>query len=609
MLRSFDVKMSDFKVEKIEESNLIRFRALHPRTEELMGYIHFAHRDGVSREGLEIVNFKASLEYFNLMRGGGTKANDHNQFGQFGEGLKLAALVFRRAGYTCGIESSQFQWDFRYHDGELAVWIERIMDLEVAKRAPEAARLSQPETPHPCEDVRVTIGKMKGDKLSIYGLPVELKPVSLNDFRKWIEVSLDLAPPDRFLARNRHGDIMERERMWPRPHQSRYVMYLEGLSLRNIITAVNEGGHMYAYNLRRTRDIGNNVKVDQGMRIHESCLSITIPYIWAAGIVEDIPSYEIGDDGARRYHLSLADHFVRIFATPVIPSLWNQQPAESRYRYLVAGHSTYKGEELAAKILSATKKRFPTAGGLNDDILFYPITEAIVSFHRENFKIELTLQQHKHCPYEAQFQKRAIGVPLNLWISMAGFQLCEDPQEWVDDIGYEGTMKPLSDPPLAPEYFRRYVEWAVEKTMTRFLTGWLVQYFDLPNRSAHTLLPVCHPVPWRKKFYVHRNWLHENTIDADWEDDDWYTVPYSLIQGTILPGIRPYERPEFKNHAVFRFLQRMPRPVACTEGPYPYSVLVRWKFGSDYQLRAPSNPYSHKILVILGHCQASCERK
>jgi hypothetical protein len=152
--------------------------------------------------------------------------------------------------------------------------------------------------------------------------------------------------------------------------------------------------------------------------------------------------------------------------------------------------------------------------------------------------------------------------------------------------------------------FGRYVEWAVDMTMTRFIPSWSVVYFDLPNSAIRVYCDS-----WRLRIFVHRNWLRKNTDEADREGNDWYTVPCSLVQQMVLPQISPSERPEFKNHTVLEFLKRLPLPVTCTDGPYPFSVIVRWRFGNDYQIRAPSNPYLHKILVVLQKLNRSESRK
>lgn len=75
------------------------------------------------------------------------------------------------------------------------------------------------------------------------------------------------------------------------------------------------------------------------------------------------------------------------------------------------------------------------------------------------------------------------------------------------------------------------------------------------------------------------------------------TVPCSLTQQTVLLQIIPSERPEVQqNHTVFRFLKR---PPLVRMARIPFSVMVRWRLGNDYQIRALLNPHLHKVLAVL----------
>ena len=115
-MRSHRLNLSEFTIDYTEKDRVILIQTFKPGTQELLGFIRFAYdRDGFSvGGGLKMTNFNASLQGYTLRTGGTTKSRDIGQTGQFGEGMKLSALVFRRNGYKYHIESTGFKWDFTY---------------------------------------------------------------------------------------------------------------------------------------------------------------------------------------------------------------------------------------------------------------------------------------------------------------------------------------------------------------------------------------------------------------------------------------------------------------------------------------------------------------
>jgi hypothetical protein len=121
ILKSFGIKERDFKPEYQESRGEILIQVFKPQAEttngtmELCGYIRFKWgSDGCGT--LEMANFRANLQRHYLGFGGTTKAKDPNQAGQHGEGLKLAALVFRRHPNNYGVRfhSSKFNWNIGF---------------------------------------------------------------------------------------------------------------------------------------------------------------------------------------------------------------------------------------------------------------------------------------------------------------------------------------------------------------------------------------------------------------------------------------------------------------------------------------------------------------
>ncbi|KAH6618974.1 hypothetical protein C7974DRAFT_317813, partial [Boeremia exigua] len=152
--------LSEFTTEYTEHQRTILIRAFTPGTAKLLGFIRFAYdREGFSiGGGLKIANFNASLQGSMLRTGGTTKHEGSGQTGQFGEGLKLSALVFRRLGYKFHIESTGFKWNFIYQQHELACKLSRIPDMKLKVGQDSTRGLARTTDAHAWEDVCVVIG-------------------------------------------------------------------------------------------------------------------------------------------------------------------------------------------------------------------------------------------------------------------------------------------------------------------------------------------------------------------------------------------------------------------------------------------------------------------
>lgn len=272
-MRSHNVQLSDFTTEYTEKDRLILIEAFKPGTAELLGFIRFAYdRDGFSiGGGLKIANFNASLQGYTLRTGGTTKSGDGRQTGQFGEGMKLSALVFRRSGYKFHIESTGFKWDFTYQQRELVCKLSRISEERLNGLARNARGLPRTAEAHPWEDVCVVIGA-PGKTRDISGQPARGKRIHVIDFREWLKVTLDIKPPTAMIKTSKGYLIRE-------PSYSGQL-YLQGLLFPSGATIPQP--YQFGYNFltgSTTRDrtslAGSN---EEGQKVAD---------IWAAAILED----------------------------------------------------------------------------------------------------------------------------------------------------------------------------------------------------------------------------------------------------------------------------------------------------------------------------------
>ncbi|OAL50232.1 hypothetical protein IQ07DRAFT_510130, partial [Pyrenochaeta sp. DS3sAY3a] len=140
-------------------NRVILISATHPKTQDLLGFIRFEYdQNGLSVDGLKMVNFSATLEYQMLGIGTTTKAKNSNQAGQHGEGLKLSALVFRRNNYNFCIESGEQSWNFIFEKGELTCKIHEMRDKNLTVLRDIEKGKPRTFIFRPWEDVCVTVG-------------------------------------------------------------------------------------------------------------------------------------------------------------------------------------------------------------------------------------------------------------------------------------------------------------------------------------------------------------------------------------------------------------------------------------------------------------------
>jgi hypothetical protein len=237
----------------------------------LLGFMRF-QRDDDDNGVLEVTNFNAKLYLSHLSIGGTTKATDGTQTGKYGEGLKLAALTFRRhpCNYTFRIEASSFRWNSNFNtDRQLQFKLTRVNPDTIKRQHRATKNKARTVKSHIWEDVKVVIGAPARKRRSTAEGQIRSQKIPLASFRRWLTVTMDLDPPED-LIRTAAGDLV----LSP-THAGR--LYLQGLRLPH---GSGTGRRFkYGYNLR-------DGELDRDRR----CLSdtyteaSTIASIWAESI-------------------------------------------------------------------------------------------------------------------------------------------------------------------------------------------------------------------------------------------------------------------------------------------------------------------------------------
>lgn len=232
-MRSFNIAERDFKVECTESPNEKFYAVYHPRKKmkRLLGYMRFSY-DAMKLGSLEITNFKASLQRRHLGIGGTTKADDIQQMGQYGEGLKLSALVNRRHphNYSFTIHSSGCKWFFGWNsDKKLICKIQRIPRAHLTEQKELAAEQDEQGKPRQAqgrdwEDVSVFIGEPRRCR-SLKGEVITTSKVPLEEFEKWLSMTIDINGPTD-VVRTKYGDLI----LDPKFENK---IYIHGLQLPN----------------------------------------------------------------------------------------------------------------------------------------------------------------------------------------------------------------------------------------------------------------------------------------------------------------------------------------------------------------------------------------
>jgi hypothetical protein len=175
----------------------------------LLGYVQFKY-DKDNLGVLHVANFNAKLQETHLTMGGTSKADKRNQAGQHGEGLKLAALIFRRwpQNYSVRCATSSCYLKFNLNKKRSLVCavsepnqqrLRKLVEHENIRKAQGKPREAKANM---WEDVEWEIGTVRkladGQKTS---------KIPLVEFEEWLGVTLDIAPPMKMI-RTPHGSVI-----------------------------------------------------------------------------------------------------------------------------------------------------------------------------------------------------------------------------------------------------------------------------------------------------------------------------------------------------------------------------------------------------------------
>ncbi|KAI9712718.1 MAG: hypothetical protein M1820_001339 [Bogoriella megaspora] len=191
---SFTLSPRDLKI--ISHTNPSRrehlIKALHPTSNALLGFMCFGW-DSDDMGTLRMVNYEATLQARHLRMGATEKRYDNSLAGQHGEGWKNGALTCRRSPnyYNVRTESTGCSWLFNFNK-----WHEFSCVVSRIKKYRESTVSSEKLPYSPFKDVFHEIGApLSKEQRDEHGSNVKLRKIRLQDWKKMMEVSLDLTPP------------------------------------------------------------------------------------------------------------------------------------------------------------------------------------------------------------------------------------------------------------------------------------------------------------------------------------------------------------------------------------------------------------------------------
>lgn len=201
-----------------------------PKSGQCLGYIRWSRQNGAGI--VEITNRQATLQPWHLDMGGTSKANESNQAGVHGEGMKVAALILSRnpQNHSVICRSGGFNWRFNFsNQGKLFTILMRMTPASITKARDSAEEESKrsllPFAAAPNEDVQFFIGGV-GNGRDERGYPISRSEVTKEDFQNWTKAAVFLQKIDpQHCLRTNDGDLITDERFAGR-------IYLKGLLLK-----------------------------------------------------------------------------------------------------------------------------------------------------------------------------------------------------------------------------------------------------------------------------------------------------------------------------------------------------------------------------------------
>lgn len=233
ILQTYDVSLSEFRPSRTETDKEIRIvvpviNRVNGWQTAYAGFISFVKSTGV----VEMANFQSSLDMRCLDIGYSTTKNDDCLGGYYGNGLKLAALVFCRGGVHIKLCSNSCHWNFALKGrGNRNLYcnitpasrdkVQRLRDKATRQRGAMSPR---DLTANIWEDVSVIIKRES-----------PLGKITQEEFERWLRTTIDINPPPG-LIQTLAGDLF-----LDRAYSG--SLYLKGLRLRRT------NGIRMAYNL------------------------------------------------------------------------------------------------------------------------------------------------------------------------------------------------------------------------------------------------------------------------------------------------------------------------------------------------------------------------
>lgn len=222
-----------------------------------------------------------------------TKANKSNQAGQHGEGLKLAALIFRRRpqNYSVRCGTNSHYLNFKFNDKLSLVCrssspTKTLDKLKAEDRARRERCLPREATANIWEDVVWEIGTVRK-----YNGGQKTSKIPLVEFEQWLSMTLDIAPPTK-ITRTPHGFLILDEKYAGK-------VYLRNLLLPN----ASSSGLPYSFGYNFLQGKTNR---DRGSLSNPKEEAKVITNIWTSALLHG--DEETRKDLLHKYTLLLRNH-------------------------------------------------------------------------------------------------------------------------------------------------------------------------------------------------------------------------------------------------------------------------------------------------------------
>ncbi|KAH8691838.1 hypothetical protein BGW36DRAFT_431085 [Talaromyces proteolyticus] len=253
---------------------------------QCLGYIKFDKGAGV----VELANFGSDITPRSMELGFTTKSTDPRLTGRYGDGLKIAALVLCRSEYHVRIVSNNSYWNFGFK-GKLKTEFyyqlypagaDRVQKLRAAYEA--GRQRGKPRKANIWEDVSISVGKVRD-----HG-----EPVTMDVFREWMKITIDLNPPSA-LVRTPQGSLILDPEFAGR-------LYIRGIRVH--LTDARQSHYRFGYDflsgsLNANRDRRLEASPDEEAR--------AVSLIWEAAILRQEEMVLTEYKTLLRWHSSCAD--------------------------------------------------------------------------------------------------------------------------------------------------------------------------------------------------------------------------------------------------------------------------------------------------------------